>query len=169
MVYFKSCLTWSFWNSCGFNPVYFCLCYAAGGTEVRVWSVLRLFSAPCKRGFTALSLRSFIIHSKEQGEQIPVLWMVYHSVSNPHCVWQEFFNSAQSQPASERQLSHMALVPVSGWCQEFVCSHHLQTHGSLGSRQLGSLLSLSSPAAPLSAVARIQLWSFCCQLCWLQQ
>lgn len=42
-------------------------------------------------------------------------------------VWQEFFNSAQSQLASERRCSH--LVPVTGGCQGFVCSHHLQTHG----------------------------------------
>lgn len=62
---FKSCSIWSFWSLYGFNPVHFCLYYAAG---VRCWGSglwLTLSSALCKAGFTALNLRSFIIHSKE--------------------------------------------------------------------------------------------------------
>lgn len=74
-------------------------------------------SAAHEAGFAALSLGDLTTEQKEQGKQLPVLWMVSHPLIHPHDVWEEFMNSAQSLPASERQLSCPALVP------EFVCAH----------------------------------------------
>lgn len=93
-----------------------------------LWPRPSFSSAACEAGFAALSLGDLTTEQKEQGKQLPVLWMVCHPLIHPHCVWQEFMNSAQSLPASERQLSCPALVPVTGWCQRFVCSHTPPTH-----------------------------------------
>ena len=112
-----------------------------------------------------LSVSDFIIQSKEQGEQLPVLWVVCRPLIQPHYVRQEFINSAQSLPASEKQHSCLALVPE-------VCTFPQSpgSCGSLSSRQPESVPCLLPVAAPLGPRTGIQLWSFfCCQPCWLHQ
>lgn len=162
-------------NSCDFNSVYiYTSVYAMHLVAEQRGSHLcprpSLSSAPCEAGCATRSLRDFIIQPKEQGEQLVVLWIACHPLILPHYAWQEFVNSAQSLPASERQLPCLALVPVMSWCQWFVRLHSSRHVWQPWFQAAGNTLCLLPVVAPFSPPTGIQLWSFCCcQPCWLQQ
>lgn len=169
---FKSCLAWSFWNSCGFNPVCFCLCYAADGKAVRVSSAAETFPFPQHpvRQVLQLSASEVLLYSWRSRMSS---FLCYGWCITPSIIPTFFGRSFLTQPRAD-SIREATFPPGSG------ASHRLvpgvcvfppspDTWDSLGSRQLGSLPGLSSAAAPLSTATRIQLWSFCCQPCWLQQ
>lgn len=161
---FKRFLKWSFWNSCGFNPIYFLpmLCRWWQGDEGLIcgWDfpvrqILQFSTSEVLLDTQRSRVSSFLCYG----------WRITLSV-----IPTRFDRSFLTQPRAHRA----TFPPGSGARHRLVLGVCVfppspDTWGSLSSRQLGSLLCLSSAAAPLSSATRIQLWCFCCQPCWLQQ